>query len=119
MPEQFGVKAATTCAGRPDALGFADKPIAHQFHEIGDVGVDHAVGAVGVVGGLGLGVHTATGDPGRFETGQVIESVEVAVGGVAGVAGFWRPHPIGDLEVTTEGHHVGSGDRAAERGVAV
>ena len=88
MPEQFGIECRHHVRGPPDALGLADQPAAHQLDEIGDVAVDHAVGAVGVIRRFGIGFHTAAGDPGRFETRQMVEGVEVAVGGVAGVTGL-------------------------------
>ncbi|CPA06306.1 Uncharacterised protein [Mycobacterium tuberculosis] len=50
--------------------------------------VDGAVSALGIVGCLLLRRHVTPGDPGRFESGQVVVGVEVAVGGVPGVAGF-------------------------------
>ena len=68
--------------------GLADQPAAHRLDEIADVAVDHAVGAVGIIRRFGIGVHTAAGDPGRFETGQMVEGVEVAVGAVAGITGL-------------------------------
>ncbi len=49
----------------------------------------------------------------------MVVGVEVAVGGVAGVAGLRRPHPVADLQIAAERDDVGRRDRAAQRGVAV
>ena len=69
--------------GPTDALGFGQQPIADHLDEVGDVDVDRAVGALGVIGRLALRGHVAAGDPGRLEAGEVVVGVEVAVGGVA------------------------------------
>ena len=87
--------------------------------EIGDVAVDGAVGALGIVRRLGVRGHVAAGDPGRLEAGGVVVGVEVAVCGVTGVAGLRRPHPVADLQVAPERDDVGRRDRPAQRGVAV
>ena len=49
----------------------------------------------------------------------MIVRVEVAVGGVAGVAGLRRPHPVADLQIAAERDDVGVGDRPTQCGVAV
>ncbi|CNV17350.1 Uncharacterised protein [Mycobacterium tuberculosis] len=74
--------------GPADAHGLGEQPIAHHVDEIGNMDVDGAVSALGIVGCLLLRRHVTPGDPGRFESGQVVVGVEVAVGGVPGVAGF-------------------------------
>ena len=81
--------------------------------------VDRAVGALGVVGRLVLRRHVAAGDAGRLEAGDVVVGVEVAVGGVTGIAGLRRPHPVADLQIAPERDDVGVADRPAQRGVAV
>ena len=96
-----------------------EQPAADHVDEVGDVDVDRAVGALGVIRRLGLRRHVAAGDPGRLEPGEVVVGVEVAVGGVPRVAGFRRPHPVADLQVAPEGDHVGVADRPAQCGVAV
>ncbi len=49
----------------------------------------------------------------------MVVGVEVAVGGVTGIAGLRRPHPVADLQVAAERDDVGVADRPAQRGVAV
>ena len=105
--------------GPADALGLADQPAPHGVHEVADMGVDDMIGALRIVGRFGVGDDPASGDPGRFETGLMVERVEVAVGPIAGIAGLRRPHPVGDLEVAAEGHHIGVGDRTTQCGIAV
>ena len=108
MPEQFGVERRDHMGGPADPFGFADEPVAHHLDEVGDVGVDRAVGALRVVGRLVLRRHVAAGDAGRLEAGEVVVGVEVAVGGVTGVAGLRRPHPVADLQIATERDDVGA-----------
>ena len=108
MAEQLGVERRDD-VGRPaDAVAFADEPLTHHLDEVGDVDVDGAVGALRVVRRLGVRRHVAAGDAGRLEAGEVVVGVKVAVGGVAGVAGLRRPHPVADLQVATERDDIGS-----------
>ncbi len=118
VAEQFGVEGRDDVSGPADPLALGDEPLPDHVDEIGDVDVDGAVGALRVVWRLGVRRHIAAGDAGRLETGDVVVGVEVAVGGVAGVAGLRRPHPVADLQVAAECDHVGCADRPAQRGVA-
>ena len=88
VAEQFGVEGGDDVRGPPDALGFGQQSAADHVDEIGDVRVDCAIGALGIVGRLLVRRHVAAGDAGRLQAGAVVVGVEVAVGGVAGVAGF-------------------------------
>ena len=54
MAEQFGVEGGHHVRGPADTFGLADEAPAHQFDEVLDVGVDGPVGAVRVIGRLGL-----------------------------------------------------------------
>ena len=119
VAEQFGVEGGDHVSGPSDALRLGEQPIAHHVDEVGDVAVDRVVGAVGIVGRLGLRRHIAAGYPGRLEPGQVVVGVEIAIGGMPGVARLGRPHPVADLQVAPERDHVGVADRPAQRGVAV
>jgi hypothetical protein len=49
----------------------------------------------------------------------VVVGVEVAVGGVSRVAGLRRPHPVADLQIAAEGHHIGVTHGPAEGGITV
>ena len=118
-PNSSVSNAATTCAGRPMRSDSATQPAADHVDEVGDVGVDRVLGALGIVGRLVVRGHVAAGDPGRLEAGDVVVGVEVAIGGVPGIAGLRRPHPVADLQVATERDDVGVADRPAQRGVAV
>ena len=73
-------------SGAPDALGLGEQSLTHHIDEVCDVAVDRMVGAVWVVGRLGLRRHIAAGDPGRFEPGQVIVGVEIAICSMPGIA---------------------------------
>jgi hypothetical protein len=88
VAEQLGVEGGDDVCGPSDALGFGQQPSADHANEVGDVDVDRAVGTLGIVGRLGLRRHIAPGDPGGFQAGSVVVGVEVAVGGMPGVAGF-------------------------------
>ena len=102
VAEQLGVEGRDHVGGPADALAFADEPLPHHLDEVVDVHVDGAVGALRVVGRLGIRGHIAAGDARRLEAGEVVVGVEVAVGGVAGIAGLRRPHPVADLQVAAE-----------------
>ena len=99
------------------ALG--DEPLPHDVDEVGDVDVDRTVRALRVVRRLGVRRHIAARDAGRLEAGDVVVGVEVAVGGVAGIARLRRPHPVTHLQVAAEGDDIGVTDRPAKRRVAV
>ena len=118
-PNSSVSNAAIDVRGPADAFALGGQPPAHHLDEVGDVPVDGMVSALGVVGRLVVRRHVAAGDPGRLEPGDVVVGVEVAVGGVAGIAGLRRPHPVADLQIASERDDVGVADRAAQRGVAV
>ena len=80
MAEQFGVEGGDDVGGAPDALRLGQQPVTDHLDEVVDVDVDRVVGALGVVGRLGVRRHVAAGDPGRLEAGEVVVGVEVAVG---------------------------------------
>ena len=92
--------------GPADPLGLRDQPVAHQADEVGDVDVDGAVGSDAGRRGALCSESTPRPVTGRFEAGEVVVGVEVAVGGVAGVPGLRRPHPVADLQIAAEGQHV-------------
>ena len=119
VAEQFGVERRDD-VGRPaDPLRLRGQPAPHRVDEVGDVDVDGAIGALGLIRRLLLRRHRASGDAGRLEPGEVVVGVEVAVGGMPRVARLRRPHAVAHLQVAAEGDDVGAADRAAERGVAV
>ena len=118
-PNSSVSNAAITCAGRPIRSLSVTSRLAHHLDEIGDVSVDRALGARGVVGRLGIRGDVAAGDAGRLEAGHMVVGVEVAVGGMTGIAGLRRPHPVADLQIATERDDIGIADRTPKRRVSV
>ena len=88
MAEQFGIECRHHVRGPANALRLADESVANQVDEIRDVRVDRSLGARRVIRCLGFAVHTAAGHPRGLEPGLMVEGVEVAVGGIAGIPGF-------------------------------
>ena len=71
MAEQFGVEGRDHVGGPTDTLALCDEPLAHHLDEVGDVSVDGAFGARGVVRRLGIRGHVAARDPRRLQPGDM------------------------------------------------
>ncbi len=119
MAEQFGVECRDHVCRSADPAALRDEAAADHIDEIGDMAVDRVLGAHRIVGRLGIRGHIAAGDAGGFEACHVVVGVEVTVGGMTGIPGLRRPHPVADLQVTAEGDDIGIADRTAERRVSV
>ena len=90
MPgKRAALELASVATDRAQAVGAANTLVRRDGGWAADcTDVDGVVGALRVVGGLLLGGDVAAGDAGRLEAGDVVVGVEVAVGGVAGIAGL-------------------------------
>ncbi|SKX77777.1 Uncharacterised protein [Mycobacteroides abscessus subsp. abscessus] len=119
VPEQLGVERCDDQRGSADPLRFRDQACANVFDEVVDLAIDHRRDAVGVVGLLIVRRNGFAGHARHLEAGRVVVGVEVAVGGVARISRFGRPHLITHGQVAAEGEDVGVPDGSRERGVAV